>query len=152
MLLQKLRPELCGARFFHSRANRDAPPFAGKLTGAFKGWVRLRAHAQPVEVEEPGAPAVKREAEEDWAGTDGKKTPRPLPLAGAGCAVWLCAEVEAQGQKSNDQIMERVSALHGADGFRREYGLCWKCIVAGAISYVLVDNAAPHDVIEFIGS
>jgi hypothetical protein len=26
MLLQKLRPELCGARFFHSRANRDAPP------------------------------------------------------------------------------------------------------------------------------
>ena len=56
--------------------------------------------------------------------------------------VWLCAEFEARGQKSNDEIMERMNALYGPNGFRREYGLCRKCIVAGAVAASPIDDDA----------
>ena len=58
-------------------------------------------------------------------------------------ARWYPARrLKVQGQKSNDQIMERVNNLRGADGFCREYGLCWKCIVAGAVAASPIDDDA----------
>jgi hypothetical protein len=78
-------------------AKCQSATFASERAGALGHRVeatglalRIRALAQLAEVEEPGAAAVKREAEEDWASTDGDKTPRPFPLGGGGmCSLAL---------------------------------------------------------------
>ena len=44
-------------------------------------WVRLTAPVAPglAEVQNPQAPAVRREAEEDWGGVAGDDYPHPAP-------------------------------------------------------------------------
>ena len=87
-------------------------------------------------------PAAGREGvEENWATTDGIKHPA-LSLWRGGVCKSGSAEFEARGQKSNDEIMERMNALYGPNGFRREYGLCRKCIVAGAVAASPIDDDA----------